>query len=321
MISVIVPVYNVEKYLPKCIESICGQTYRDLEIILVDDGSTDNCGKICEEYARKDDRIRVLHKQNGGLSDARNYGINEAKGEYIQFADSDDYLHPDMTRRLFQALIQNDADMAVCDFLPVKETDSPEFDTTAPGEVICFQKEQIMDQLQYRNTLTVIAWNKLYKTSVFSDLRYEKGRLHEDEYLIHHILHKIKKSVYLSDKLYFYVQHEGSITGKISTKRIEDGYEAYLERLDFMEKNHYDFMSLCTKKHILYFIFRHYGLLGKEAEDKKLKTRMKKDFKQYYHDPLMKHKIPVDLRGAYKLFVISPSLYYNIREILKWGKS
>ena len=204
LISVIVPIYKVEAYLKKCIKSIQNQTYSNLEIILVDDGSPDGCGAICDRYAKEDTRIRVIHKENGGLSDARNKGLDIATGEYILFVDSDDYIHPQMVEILLQHLEVVDADMAVCGFKTVEENEEVIFDCfdiceTAgrekktevvgidAGEV--FEGQAVMNNLQYKNLLTVVAWNKLYKAELFAELRYPKGRVQEDEFLVHHILH------------------------------------------------------------------------------------------------------------------------------------
>ena len=321
MISIIVPVYNVEKYLPKCIESICRQTYTDLEIILVDDGSPDESGRICEEYAAKDKRIKVIHKQNGGLSDARNAGLDIAKGDYIQFVDSDDYIHPKMTEILYRNLTDYQADVSICNFVVQGEEAGPaSMDKDSMEQTIeCFEGREVMDQLQKKNTVTVIAWNKLYKASLFENLRYEKGRLHEDEYLIHHLLDRVNVSVYTDAELYYYVQHAGSITGKVNSKRVKDAYEAYLERLAFMKQKEYAYMELCTKKHILYHIFRYYRFLGKT--DLELKKQMRESFKMIMEEPGMEAKLPTDLRADYRIFMKSPEFFYHSRGMVHFWRS
>ena len=140
LISVIVPVYNVEEYLPKCIESIINQTYKNLEIILVDDGSTDNSGRICDEYAKKDDRIIVFHKENGGLSDARNCGIDAATGDWVQFVDSDDYIHQTMVEKMYSSCKRNQTKLAVCGRVDVNA------ETGEETIILCPQKEEVISR-------------------------------------------------------------------------------------------------------------------------------------------------------------------------------
>ncbi len=336
MVSVIVPIYKVEAYLKKCIESIQNQSYEDLEIILVDDGSPDLCGKICDDYATRDARIRVIHKENGGLSDARNAGIAVARGAYLQFVDSDDYIHPKMTEILLKNLQQADADISFCAYENVNEDDAakvpwepgdnPICNSTSNGKqgieedivpfqkLECFEGEEVMNRLQRDNDRTVVAWNKLYKAELFESLRYEKGRLHEDEYLIHHLLHLAKRSVYTDLKLYYYVQHIGSITEKMNPKRILDIYDAYKGRLEFLQENQYAYMAECTKRHILYTIYRFYNQL--DGKHKALKKEMQNVFCEYAKDEKVLSGVAYDLRGDYKIFAISPALYYNSRGIV-----
>ena len=218
MISVIVPVYNVEKYIEKCVESIIAQTYTDLEIILVDDGSTDNSGKLCDLYASKDERIRVIHKENGGLSDARNVGIEQSTGEYLSFIDSDDYIHPQMMEILYRNMQEYGADLSMCDSLEVAENEEFVF------EKICNRVrvvEHPLEELRNNAAKISVAWNKLYPRKMFDEVKYPKGKLHEDEYVIHELLYISKKMIVTDEKLYAYVQRQDSITSKINIKRIE----------------------------------------------------------------------------------------------------
>lgn len=182
-ISIIVPVYQVEKYISQCIESILAQTFTDFELILVDDGSKDNSGKICDEYAEKDKRIRVLHKENGGLSDARNKGLDNASGNYFMFVDSDDYIAPNMAECLYQNIIKEDADIAACNFRYVFEEDVEEdFSTENKAEVLS-GKEIFYNRKNERNYgFWTVAWNKLYKAETFKNMRFRFGKYHEDEF-------------------------------------------------------------------------------------------------------------------------------------------
>lgn len=169
LISVIVPIYNVEKWLRDCVKSILNQTYKNLEIILIDDGSTDRCGQICDQFLEKDSRIKVFHKANGGLSDARNYGLSQASGKYICFVDSDDYIEENMIEKLYLAIRKSDAEVAVCNFLYQYEvlgkTPDP-YSYQIEKEKVLTGKEFILLKNQ-KCVFCVVAWNKLYRRDVF----------------------------------------------------------------------------------------------------------------------------------------------------------
>lgn len=240
LISVIVPIYNVANYLRKCVESIRKQSYQNLEIILVDDGSPDNCGEICEEYAKLDYRIKVIHKANGGLSDARNYGIEAATGEYFLFVDSDDYIHIDMIRILYEALKEKNAQVAVCSYQNVQENEVTAYNESYRGvlQPLLMTEKQMFDSHYYldKRVEFIVAWNKLYHCSLFEHVRYPKGKVHEDEFTTYKLLYQAQKIVYIEAPLYFYVQRENSIMGqKISEKRLLI-LEALLERMEFFKK-------------------------------------------------------------------------------------
>lgn len=236
-ISVIVPIYSVEKYLSKCIDSIINQTYTNLEIILVDDGSPDNCSIICDDYSLMDIRIKVIHKKNGGLSDARNAGLNVATGDYISFLDSDDYIHKEFYETLINLIIQYDADVAQCEFLKVYEDSKSnpngcDFDTD--------EKISVLDNREALNNLfneyyvnTVVVWNKLYKRELFKSIRYPKGKIHEDEYTTYKVLFVTNKVVTTSKQLYYYLQRENSIMGKGFNIKSLDKIDAYYGQVLF----------------------------------------------------------------------------------------
>ena len=182
LISVIIPVYEVEAFLHKCIDSVIGQTYRELEIILVDDGSPDNCGDVCDEYAAVDSRIKVIHKQNGGLSDARNAGLDAASGEFIGFVDSDDHIEPDMFECLYQALYTSGSDISICNHIIDNEITGNMTSAAGPeseSSLRMTQKEALsvlIDDLIIRNYM----WNKLYRASLFEGLRFPAVKVFED---------------------------------------------------------------------------------------------------------------------------------------------
>ena len=237
LISVIVPVYNVEEYLTKCVESIIVQTYSNIEIILVDDGSPDRCGQICDEFSTKDSRIIVIHKENGGLSDARNVGIKVSKGNYIIFIDSDDYIAPEFVESLYKSIIDNNADLAICNLLCVDEMGVPlqSFDECSPVQDEVISSVDLMDRISHNlnGWYYVVAWNKIYKRELFKSILFPVGKINEDEFIIHKVLHNCKTVSCISKPLYFYVQRSSSIMNKPYTVKRLDIIEAFLERISF----------------------------------------------------------------------------------------
>ena len=186
LISVIVPVYNVEKYLPKCLDSLLAQTWQELEIIVVDDGSPDNSWDIMQEYARRDSRVRPIRQKNGGLSAARNAGVEAARGEWIGFLDSDDYVAPEMYERLYRAAAEQGAQMAVCSFTYVTPDGKPIPRTSPITKNEVLSGIQVMERLAGpQNWYYITAWNRLYQKKLFDTVRFPVGKLHEDEYTAH----------------------------------------------------------------------------------------------------------------------------------------
>lgn len=311
MVSIIIPIYNVEKYLEECVESVLYQTYQDLEIILVDDGSPDGCGAICEEYAQKDKRVKVIHKENGGLSDARNAGLDVCRGDYIVFVDSDDCIHPQMIERLYNLRMKYQTDMAICSFQDIEENEMPlyaEYD--AQGKEYCFEKENIMNQLQSRNLLTVVAWNKIYKARLFENIRYPKGYIHEDEFIIHKLLHLCTRTVYTEEKLYYYRKRGDSIMGNISPKKIQDIYLAYEDRISFLEEKKYGRIITDTKLQLMHQITKYYKLIKKRDDANELLAYMGDKFAELYQQKEVQEALTAELKKEYGLFYQSPSRYY-----------
>lgn len=255
LISVIVPVYKVEEYLDKCIQSIVDQTYSNLEIILVDDGSPDRCGDMCEQWAKKDSRIRVLHKPNGGLSDARNAGMEISAGTYTAFVDSDDWIAPDFIQVMYDAIKQTGAQIAGCDVYHAFLDREPEAGMST-GEIrIYTRKEAITDILQYKG-FRAVAWNKLYLSALLKGEKYPVGKHHEDEFFTYRIFGKADKLVYVDKPMYYYLQRQGSIMHSFTIKRL-DALEAYLERLEYLKKTfpdlyHADKLNFCVSCAVLY---------------------------------------------------------------------
>lgn len=239
LVSVIIPVYKVEPYLCDCVDSVLAQTYANLEIILVDDGSPDGCPQICDEYAAKDSRVRVLHKENGGLSDARNAGMKIASGEYRAFVDSDDMIHPQMVESLMKPLV-NDRNLKMSaggfEYFHESKSDFTQLNGNAAYKTLTF-KEYIFEPLY------MVAWGKIYHRSLFDTIEYPKDRFHEDEFVTYKLCHKAGLISVLRESLYMYRLREDSITANFSEKRISDYYDAITERIKFFENDSvlYDF--------------------------------------------------------------------------------
>ena len=235
LISIIIPVYKVEKYLEKCIQSVIKQTYENLQIILVDDGSPDNCGKICDEYAKKDHRIEVIHKSNGGLSDARNKGLEIAKGEYIGFVDSDDYIEADMYEVLYNLLKQYNADVSICNFytvsqgkIAIKNVDSG---------IKEYTRIEILKEILLDNNIQSYAWNKLYKKELFDEIKYPVGKKYEDIGTTFYLLEKCNKVVVTGKPEYYYINRQDSIVNNVTETTITDYIELIMQRYDYIEEN------------------------------------------------------------------------------------
>lgn len=212
LITVIVPVYKVEKYLDKCVESIVGQTYANLEIILVDDGSPDDCGKICDSLAQRDSRIKVLHKENGGLSSARNAGLDVMHGDYVGFVDSDDWIAPDMFEYLLSGMTDN-VSVSICNYYSVKKgktTIKHVYD-----DVVCSSKEMLCKL--FDDTYENFAWNKLYMSDLWKQIRFPVGKNYEDMLTIYKIIELCDGIRIMPEAKYYYLQREDSITGLSKT--------------------------------------------------------------------------------------------------------
>lgn len=257
IISVIVPIYKVEEYLERCINSILNQTYKHLEIILVNDGSPDKCPNICEEYAKKDDRIKVIHKENGGLSDARNYGLNIAIGKYISFVDSDDYIEKNMYQDMINELRKNNADIISCAINNVYSDRSVSSDI----EERVYDTESALKDLILGRNLNQTVWNKLYKKDVINGILFEKGKINEDDFWTYQVFSNSKKIITLNKALYNYIHRESSIMGQGYSEKNLNGLEARYNQYKFIEKN-YPKLSLIAKKSVFFYaIFLYQKLL------------------------------------------------------------
>lgn len=252
-ISIIVPVYNVELYLRECLDSILNQTFKDFELILVDDGSTDESGKICDEYTLKDRRVRVCHKENGGLSDARNFGISHATSKYIGFIDSDDTIEADMFAALYRNIAVNGADVSICGLFDCyKDRKIPQ---CAEKQFGVLSGEEALKEALEGSKFSVNAVNKLYKKELFNDIKFPFGKLSEDAFTIPRILASANKVVFTTEPKYNYMHRMGTITTSEFKLRDLNVIEGYEEILSFVNKNFPDFENLAKSRLIWAYIY------------------------------------------------------------------
>ena len=234
VISIVVPVYKVEAYLNRCVDSILAQTFTDFELILVDDGSPDNCGKICDEYAEKDKRIKVIHQENGGLSAARNAGIEIAQGEWITFIDSDDWIHPSYLRVLYEAVTANGADVSVGRY---KEVYDEDVDNGAINpDITMVNTEEFWVN---NRTNATVAWGKLYKRSFFDELRYPLRKIDEDEYTTYKVLFKNKDIALVNVAIYWYYQNPNSISRMNYISVMDDVTQSFYEQYCYFKDSEF----------------------------------------------------------------------------------
>lgn len=244
-ISIIVPVYKVEQYIHKCIDSILQQTLTDIELILVNDGSPDNCGQICDEFARKDVRIKVIHKENGGLSSARNSGLDIAKGEYVGFVDSDDWIEPDMYKLLYSLCEENNCEIAnISSFIHYKER------TIRNGghPLIIHNKTEAMKTMLEGKLYDEVVWTKLVKRDLLKNLRFKTGIVYEDTAFTYQLIHKSNRICSIGIPMYHYIKRENS-TMDMAIKNIRiDSVKIYQEMYKFMNKHNYESRGIVALK-------------------------------------------------------------------------
>ena len=246
LVSIIIPVYQVEKYLDKCIASVVSQTYHNLEIILVDDGSTDRCPAICDEWAARDLRIKVIHQCNQGLSEARNHGTDACSGSYILYVDSDDYIDPKMVECLLQAFIDTEVDVACCGHY--KEYAYHVVTCLLTKERKIVEGEEIVISAMKGGVFSHYAWNKLWRRELFdSDCRFPPGMYFEDIATVWKLFLKCRRVVCIPEVLYHYVAHKDSLGNTKNMKNLADRWMAFKERYDVMSTRSEKLRQICTK--------------------------------------------------------------------------
>lgn len=239
IVSVVVPIYNVEKYLKRCIDSIINQSYQYLEIILVNDGSTDGCKQICKDYIKKDYRIKFIDKKNGGLSDARNKGISEATGRYITFIDSDDFIDKEYVKTLVDIIIHNNCDIACCDFYPFQEDEETKINyIDRERKIQVYDKVKALEAMMYKKNMRNSACAKLFKKELFNKIQFPKGKLCEDLGTVYKLLDLSNKTCIINCKYYYYMQRKGSIIHSHFNINRMDGLYFAREQKDFIIENY-----------------------------------------------------------------------------------
>ena len=273
-VSVIIPVYRVEDLLRRCVDSILAQSYQNLQVILVDDGSPDRCGEICDEYSNQDSRVTVLHQANGGLSAARNAGIDIARGKFITFVDSDDWLHLDMVEELIQLARTSGADITMCRYASTDAhgnvRDTSELWTRELTNV------QALNELLGTDYINmVVSWGKLYRRELLDGVRFPEGRFHEDEFTTHRLLHRAKLVTMTGRSLYYYWKRDESITSFETPEKRRDGREAFRTRAAFLADAGLKSQSDATYRIALRMVSRDFRIarnLGNHALRRSIRT-------------------------------------------------
>ena len=275
LITVIVPVYNVEKFINRCITSIINQSYKNLEIILVDDGSTDNCGKICDDYAKKDNRIKVIHKENGGISDARNTGVSVAKGKYVTFIDSDDYVKYDYIEFLYNLIIKNKVKVSICSHTVLYNTGLKIEKETEEFSVL--DAKTVVRRILYDDGIDTSVWAKMYETTLFNNIKYPKGKLFEDAAITCRILSICEKIAIGSKSKYFYMIRSDSITNENFNVKKMDLITSTKEMGEYIIKKYPDLQQAVERR----IMYAYLSTLSQLANSKEKHLKEQKEMMEY----------------------------------------
>ena len=281
LVSVVIPVYNVEQFLPVCLDSVLSQTHENLEILLINDGSQDGSGQICEDYAARDSRIRLIHQENQGLSGARNTGIRAATGKYITFVDSDDAIHRDMVCYLLKLMKGHHADLSACQKQLIREDDTLIRDNAAALNRVLEGTDACMDALVRSGDLEVCAWGKLYRTEMFREVEYPLGKYHEDVFTTYRLAAQCSRIAIGSRKLYLYRQRGGSIMHESFSPKHLDGVEGYIQQLRFVRK-HFSRLAIAAQARIVWAVNScAMRLLRSEEQDESVVAQLQQHYRRY----------------------------------------
>ena len=307
LVSVIVPVYNVERYLNRCLDSIISQSYDNIEIILIDDGSTDLSGKICDQYKLKDSRVITIHKSNGGLSDARNTGLSVAKGNYYIFVDSDDYISKDHIECLYRNLLNYQADISIANLLCV-DTDGHPVGTEKKEDkrISTFNKKMAIKELLVSGCFSNSSSGKMFKSELFANVRFPKGRIYEDVATIYKAFLNANKVVYINQNIYYYVYHGESISHKPFNLQ-------KLDLIEFTEKMAKDILQIYPdlESEALLRLYDGFVLLLAECNDDNVSQELLEKIKQ------MRKRIIVSRQSGFKRKICAISTFAGAW-FIKW---
>lgn len=308
LISIIVPCYKVEKYLPKCIDSIINQSYTNLEIFLIDDGSPDSCGIICDNYSKKDSRIKVIHKSNGGLSDARNVAIDKMTGEYVVFVDSDDYIAPTHIEGLYKMIQYHKAEISINSFTTFYDGLIPH-PHSKPTKEYVYTGLEATERMFYQDMFDNSAWGKMYKSSLFNNIRYPKGLLYEDLPTTYRLMLKASKVIYNNNETYYYLLRSDSIErSKFSSEKLNSALKL-MELMELMEQDKQRFQPIIKSYYcrMVSFIFHIILQMPKQYKHKDL-----------FYDKLKKYRkiVLCDKKARKKTRIACLCSYFGINIVL-----
>ena len=287
-ISIIIPAYNVEKYISRCIDSVLKQTYSNLEIILVDDGSKDKSGHICDIYKEKDSRIKVIHKENGGLSDARNYGIREAQGEYIVFIDSDDYVDSNYIEELYNLVIKDNVDMAITSHKIIGKKVKFKYEKSKFKEL----KEKILDRMLYDEDIDVSAWGKIYNKKLFKNVEFPKGRLYEDAATFYKLVDQCDYISVNNIPTYNYVIRSNSISQNSFSIKKMDLIKSTEEMTEFIKNKYPNLINGCKRRLMFSYLSTLTQLTKSRKRNKAIEQQLFKYIKENRKEVLQDKRIP-----------------------------
>lgn len=328
-VSIIIPVYNVRGYLEDALLSVIQQTYKNLEIIIIDDGSNDGSEIICDNYAKKDDRIKVIHQKNGGLSTARNTGLDNASGEYIAFLDSDDIFHPEAIQRMLDATLKNEADCTICRHIDFTSHDKTAFKNAIQKQNngALYSRTDILKAI-VNDEIECCAWDKLYKRNLFQNIRYPIGQNYEDIYIVFDIFDKTKNVYVLNDKLILHRKHNRSISSTYSLKNFRDLQKAH-DKFEQYIKNYtpeiftQDELKNLNNRWLNLLLYKYAQILHKNIAEKKellvwFKERINEQISQYEikEYSLETQLICHILFNTPKIFLICAIFYPSIRKFI-----
>lgn len=311
-VSIIVPVYQVEKYIRQCVDSILAQTFTDFELILVDDGSKDKSGQICDEYARMDARVKVIHKENGGAADTRNRGMDQAVGNYVMFVDSDDYIAPTMLECLYRNMLNENADIATCNYLYFFENDrKKDFATNVKSEVLTGTEIFYYRKNERNYGFWTVVWNKLMKRETVGKVRFRSGKYYEDEFWANEIYQMNIKIVTIPECLYYYRQHENSTMRQKKIARSLDIIEAFQERIYiYLKEQKYSEQAYKVLVYSLEHLQESKSLITNEDERKKY-VQAEKRTKDIVNQ-LKKRKLSRIQKVSLVFLGINPCLVFSV---------